>query len=203
VDQHSEAATKILDALLLGDVATAETYLPDIDIADEDEDDDDDYNEDAESSIMSSDSEDSYHPSSSGRAIASTSSSSPAKKPERRGRKPGKKGSLTNIKDKGLRKKEQNKTAATRYRQKKKMEFSIILESEAELQGEHDDLLKKKDNLHREILMVKQLLRDVLQAKKPITTTSANVNVKANKLIVPGGGGQQKVSNLNGRNLRK
>lgn len=80
------------------------------------------------------------------------------------------------MKDKVIRKKEQNKTAATRYRQKKKLEFSVILESEAELQQEHDNLEKKKDDLQREILMVKQLLRDVIQSRKP---AAAN-----NKIII-------------------
>lgn len=164
VDQHSEAAQKILDALLLGDVATAETYLPDISRSDVEDDDD---------SSMSS--EDSYHP------LPSPPRARPVveKKPERRGRKPTKKvakGSSAYVKDKVIRKKEQNKTAATRYRQKKKLEFSVILESEAELQQEHDNLEKKKDDLQREILMVKQLLRDVIQSRKP---AAAN-----NKIII-------------------
>lgn len=69
VDQHSEAAQKILDALLLGDVATAETYLPDISRSDVEDDDD---------SSMSS--EDSYHP------LPSPPRARPVveKKPERR-----------------------------------------------------------------------------------------------------------------------
>jgi hypothetical protein len=162
VDQHSEAAQKILDALLLGDVATAETYLPDISRSDEEDDD----------SSMSS--EDSYHP------LPSPPRARPVveKKPERRGRKPTKKvtkGSSGYVKDKIIRKKEQNKTAATRYRQKKKLEFSVILESEAELQQEHDNLEKKKDDLQREILMVKQLLRDVIQSRKPATANNKTI----------------------------
>jgi len=185
VDEHSEAAQKILDALLVGDVDTAETYLPAI--ADPDynvETDDDD-------SSMSSESEDSFqHLPSSSRGRAPVASSS-VNKPERRGRKPGKKlakGSPAYVRDKALRKKEQNKTAATRYRQKKKMEFSVILGTEEELQKENDELEKKKDNLQREILMVKQLLRDVLQAKKPVLAKKAP--------IVQGG-------NVIGRNRRK
>jgi len=149
-----------LDALLRGDVTTAEAYLPDI--VEHQEDDDD-------SSMCSS--EDSIHLVTKSRPGPSTMVVAESiKKPERRGRKPGKKlvkGSSAYIKDKGLRKKEQNKTAATRYRQKKKMEFSIILDTEAELQQQHDDLTKKTEDLNREILMVKQLLREVINARKP------------------------------------
>jgi hypothetical protein len=192
VDQHSEAAQKILDALLIGDVATAETYLPDIiDVSDTEDDE----------STMSS--EDSFQllPSSSSHysnATATTSSVNENKKTtERRGRKKLAKGS---VKDKGLRKKEQNKTAATRYRQKKKIEFSLILETEAELQQEHDDLEKKRDNLDREIKMVKQLLRDVIQSKKP---TSNNNKAKKSIILESVGLTVSTSTNLIGRNRRK
>ena len=105
-----------------------------------------------------------------------------------RGRKPGKKlakGSPTYIKDKTLRKKEQNKPAATRYRQKKKMEFSVILDTESELHKEQQDLEKKRDDLNREILMVKQLLREVIKARKP----QPNLNSLKGKLVTVVGGG--------------
>jgi cyclic AMP-dependent transcription factor ATF-4 len=104
------------------------------------------------------------------------------------------------VKDKGLRKKEQNKTAATRYRQKKKIEFSLILETEAELQQEHDDLEKKRDNLDREIKMVKQLLRDVIQSKKP---TSNNNKAKKSIILESVGLTVSTSTNLIGRNRRK
>jgi hypothetical protein len=67
VDHQQEAAEKILDALLIGDVETAENYLPEI-VDDEDDDD---------SSISS---EDSYHPSTPVRQRVAVE----AKKPERR-----------------------------------------------------------------------------------------------------------------------
>jgi len=195
VDEHSEAAQKILDALLVGDVATAETYLPAI------ADTDPDYTEDDDESL-SSESEYSFDlgpgPSSQRRAPAVATSSAAVNKPERRGRKPGKKlakGSPAYVRDKTLRKKEQNKTAATRYRQKKKMEFSIILGTEDELQKENDELEKKKDNLQREILMVKQLLRDVLQAKKPVLAKQPATPIRL--------GGSSTSNNLIGRNRRK
>lgn len=177
MDEHSQAAQKILDALLHGDVATAETFLPSI--AD---------GEESDSSVASV--EDAYlsPPPGPSRAVER------APKPERRGRKPGKKNAKgpAQIKDKAQRKKEQNKTAATRYRQKKKMEFALILEQEAELQSQHDELEKKQDDLRREILMVKQLLRDVIQSKKPQA-----------KPIVQGRGLQTTASSLIGRNRRK
>jgi len=47
------------------------------------------------------------------------------------------------------------------------LEFAVILDSESDLQKEHDDLEKKKNDLEREILMVKQLLREVIKARKP------------------------------------
>jgi len=183
VDEHSEAAQKILDALLLGDVATAETFLPVID--------------NDESSMGSN--EDSFQLQEYPRVQYAGRSSTGAvddKKPERRGRKPGKKLSKKSpayVKDKTIRKKEQNKTAATRYRQKKKMEFAIILDSEEQLQNEHNDLQKKKENLDKEILMVKQLLRDVIRAKKP-SYPAAKPTVTGGKLTV---------SSIIGRNRRK
>jgi len=120
----------------------------------------------------------------------------------RRGRKPGKrlaKGSIEYIRDKSLRKKEQNKTAATRYRQKKKMEVAITLETEAQLQEKHDNLQKSKDDLHRQILMVKQLLREVINAKKasslPILKGSSTTSTVVRSSIP--------VSRVVGRNRRK
>jgi hypothetical protein len=90
-------------------------------------------------------------------------------KPERRGRKPS---SVINgkpwvhVKDKALRKKEQNKTAATRYRQKKKVEAEVSMHQEQELAVVFDKLLKQKEDLAKEISMVKSLLRAIFSAKK-------------------------------------
>jgi len=84
---------------------------------------------------------------------------------ERRGRKPAKFG-LAKAMDKVQRKKEQNKTAATRYRHKKKMEVAVTLSVEAQEQEKNDKLSKTKEDIQRQILMVKQLLREVVSAKK-------------------------------------
>lgn len=139
VDEHSRAAQNILDALIQGNVAAAESFLPRI----------------------------VEEPATSSSSYVEEIVEAVEKKPERRGRKPAKKTAKALIKDKAQRKKEQNKSAATRYRQKKKMEFAIVVETEAELQEKHDALEQKKEDLAKQILMVKQLLRDVLQAKKP------------------------------------
>jgi len=110
------------------------------------------------------------------------------KKSERRGRKPAKtnKNSLKYIKDKGLRKKEQNKTAATRYRQKKKEELVVTLNEEEELQIIHDDLEKQKGKLESERSVIRSLLREMLQVRKqrvsPATASSASSLFQAQRI---------------------
>ncbi len=90
-----------------------------------------------------------------------------------RGRKPTKKNSLNYVKDKALRKKEQNKTAATRYRQKKKEELTVTLAEEDELQTINDELQKEKDKVGAELRMIRSLMRDLLQARKKRTVASS------------------------------
>lgn len=185
-DREANTAEKILDALLVGDVNTAQSYVTIHD----------------ESSMCSSNS------SSSSisfieevRSPVAVSTPAATKKTERRGRKPGKrlsKGSVEYIRDKSLRKKEQNKTAATRYRHKKKMEVAVTLETESQLQDKHDDLQKSKDDLHRQIIMVKQLLREVINAKK---ASSLPVLKGSNTSTVVSG--TIPVSRVVGRNRRK
>lgn len=67
--------------------------------------------------------------------------------------------------DKKSRKKEQNKNAATRYRQKKKQEIEEILGEEKGLLDLHDDLDDKVTDLQREIKYLKGLMRDLFKAK--------------------------------------
>jgi len=102
-----------------------------------------------------------------------TATATTSKKAERRGRKPTKKDSLNYVKDKALRKKEQNKTAATRYRQKKKEELSVTLAEEEALQKIHDELEKEKDKVGAELRMIRSLMRDMLQARKKRTVASS------------------------------
>lgn len=67
--------------------------------------------------------------------------------------------------DRRSRKKEQNKNAATRYRQKKKAEIEVLLGEESTLRQRHTDLGDKCSDLQREIRYLKGLMRDLFKAK--------------------------------------
>lgn len=67
--------------------------------------------------------------------------------------------------DRRSRKKEQNKNAATRYRQKKKAEIEILMDEEKELQNKNADLFSKYSDIRREATYLKSLLRDLFKAK--------------------------------------
>lgn len=67
--------------------------------------------------------------------------------------------------DRRSRKKEQNKNAATRYRQKKKAEIEVLLNEENTLRQRHTDLAEKCSDLQREIRYIKGLMRDLFKAK--------------------------------------
>lgn len=69
------------------------------------------------------------------------------------------------IEEKRMRKKEQNKSAATRYRQKKKAEIEEILSEEKGLEEKNADLQVKISDLSREIKYLKGLMRDLFRAK--------------------------------------
>lgn len=69
------------------------------------------------------------------------------------------------IEDKKVRKKEQNKNAATRYRQKKKQEIKEILGEERELTEHNEKLQNQVKDLQREIGYLKGLMRDLFRAK--------------------------------------
>ncbi|KAI5716958.1 hypothetical protein M8J76_015169 [Diaphorina citri] len=64
------------------------------------------------------------------------------------------------IEDKRLRKKEQNKNAATRYRIKKKAEIEEVLGEEKELLEKNAQLQKSVEDLSREIKFMKKFMRD-------------------------------------------
>lgn len=70
-----------------------------------------------------------------------------------------------NVEDKRVRKKEQNKNAATRYRQKKKLEIKEILGEENELEEKNKKLKAQFKDLQRETGYLKSLMRDLLKAK--------------------------------------
>ncbi|XP_035795832.1 probable basic-leucine zipper transcription factor K isoform X2 [Anopheles albimanus] len=67
--------------------------------------------------------------------------------------------------EKKSRKKEQNKNAATRYRQKKKAEIEEILIEESKLQERNDELKSKSADLSREVRYLKKLMRELFQAR--------------------------------------
>lgn len=69
------------------------------------------------------------------------------------------------VEDKKVRKKEQNKNAATRYRQKKKQEIKEILGEERELTDYNEKLKNQVTDLQREIGYLKGLMRDLFKAK--------------------------------------
>lgn len=73
--------------------------------------------------------------------------------------------SRPNIEDKKVRKKEQNKNAATRYRQKKKLEIKEIVGEEQELIDHNEKLNDQVKELNREIGYLKGLMRDLFKAK--------------------------------------
>lgn len=69
------------------------------------------------------------------------------------------------VDDRRSRKKEQNKNAATRYRQKKKAEIEVLLTEEQNLRQRHSELGDKCSDLQREIRYIKGLMRDLFKAK--------------------------------------
>lgn len=67
--------------------------------------------------------------------------------------------------EKKARKKEQNKNAATRYRQKKKQELAVVLTEEQQLTQVHVRLQTQYDDVKREISYLKKLMKEILIAK--------------------------------------
>ncbi|XP_018412681.1 PREDICTED: cyclic AMP-dependent transcription factor ATF-4-like [Nanorana parkeri] len=67
--------------------------------------------------------------------------------------------------DKKKKKMEQNKTAATRYRQKKKAEQDIISVECRALEQKNDSLKEKADSIAKEIQYLKDLIEEVRKAK--------------------------------------
>ncbi|XP_072539584.1 cyclic AMP-dependent transcription factor ATF-4 [Salminus brasiliensis] len=67
--------------------------------------------------------------------------------------------------DKKLKKMEQNKTAATRYRQKKRVEQESLNSECTELEKRNRELSEKADSISREIQYLKDLIEEVRSAK--------------------------------------
>lgn len=72
---------------------------------------------------------------------------------------------LRPTKAKKLKKMEQNKTAATRYRQKKKSEKEDLLKEYSLLERKNMELTEKADSMAREIAYLKELMEEVRQAR--------------------------------------
>lgn len=68
-------------------------------------------------------------------------------------------------KAKKLKKMEQNKTAATRYRQKKKSEKEELLKEYSVLERKNMELTEKAESMAREIKYLKELMAEVRQAR--------------------------------------
>jgi len=128
-----DVSEKILDALLVGNLAQAEGFMRRND------------------SFLS---------------LSGSTVSAPAIPAARKPSVPVRKPRLGPKTDKALRKKEQNKSAATRYREKKKMEMSLVSLKEEELSEVNADLQKSKDDLEREISIVKKLLKEIIRSKR-------------------------------------
>jgi cyclic AMP-dependent transcription factor ATF-4 len=119
------------------------------------------------SCISSEDSADPDDPDWSYESAASTSTGSGrrASTSQSRAGRRAKPYSRPSVEDKRVRKKEQNKNAATRYRQKKKQEIKQILGEEQELANRNEKLQTQVKDLQREIGYLKGLMRDLFKAK--------------------------------------
>lgn len=96
---------------------------------------------------------------------AESSTSTLKSTPARRGRAPRSKPYAVAADDRRLRKKEQNKNAATRYRQKKKAEVEEILTEERILEIKNNKLREQLSEIGREVKYLKGLMRDLCRAK--------------------------------------
>lgn len=67
--------------------------------------------------------------------------------------------------DRQSRKKEQNKSAANRYRLKKKAEIEILLDEERDLIKRNETLQSQYEEVGREVRYIKSLLRELFKAK--------------------------------------
>uniref|UniRef100_A0AAY3ZW00 Cyclic AMP-dependent transcription factor ATF-4 n=1 Tax=Denticeps clupeoides TaxID=299321 RepID=A0AAY3ZW00_9TELE len=75
--------------------------------------------------------------------------------------------------EKKLKKMEQNKTAATRYRQKKRAEQEVLHSECTELEQKNRELAERADSISREIQYLKDLLEEVRSAKNRKTKSTS------------------------------
>lgn len=100
-------------------------------------------------------------PATSGQSIGAVGAALKAKQPAKR--KP--RSNRRSKEDRVLRKKEQNKNAANRYRMKKKAEIDILIDEERDLQKHNDSLTTRFTDINREVKCMKSLLRELFRAK--------------------------------------
>lgn len=72
-----------------------------------------------------------------------------------------------------LKKMEQNKTAATRYRHKKRIEQELLSSELEELEKKNGELTEKAESISREIKYLKDLMEEVRKRHRGKTTSSA------------------------------
>lgn len=75
--------------------------------------------------------------------------------------------------EKKLKKMEQNKTAATRYRQKKRVEQESLTSELEELEKKNHELKEKAESISREIQYLKDLMEEVRKHRRGKTTSVA------------------------------
>ncbi|CDQ95254.1 unnamed protein product [Oncorhynchus mykiss] len=139
----------------------------------------DDQSDDSDSGIDSVSGSPPHHPSPSpSPSIAGSSRTKPYSKPEPETTSPttlsGKVKSVSGapkVVEKKLKKMAQNKTAATRYRQKKKGEQEVLSAECSELEQRNRELAEKADGISREIQYLRDLMEEVRSAKNRKKTT--------------------------------
>ncbi|XP_017048918.1 activating transcription factor of chaperone isoform X2 [Drosophila ficusphila] len=100
-------------------------------------------------------------PVSSSSSPAHSSVEQPVVSPKKRTRTYGR-----GVEDRKIRKKEQNKNAATRYRQKKKLEMESVLGEEHVLSQENEELRRTLRERRNEMRYLRQLIREFYQERK-------------------------------------
>jgi cyclic AMP-dependent transcription factor ATF-4 len=137
----------------------------------------DEQSDDSDSGIDSVSGSPPHHPSPSP-SIAGSSRTKPYSKPEPETTSPttlsGKVKSVSGapkVVEKKLKKMAQNKTAATRYRQKKKSEQEVLSAECSELEQRNHELAEKADGISREIQYLRDLMEEVRSAKNRKKTT--------------------------------
>lgn len=112
-------------------------------------------------------------------ATAGSSRTKPYSKPETNAASPAKASRVKSVSgapkvvEKKLKKMEQNKTAATRYRQKKRVEQELISTELEVLEKRNQELTEKAESISREIQYLKDLMEEVRKHRRGKTSSVA------------------------------